>query len=120
MARLTHTVTFLPAFPTPENTPKRYFVANVQKNYVSLLFEQGQSGHVFSTLLPIRNAAFIPLLETQGLSAVEVGKRTNRDERFHRERDRVFLILENLLSATTFLLRVSVPEMEGKGNVDGL
>jgi hypothetical protein len=60
--------------PKPENLPKRYSVENVQKNYVSLLFERNTSGNVDSTPLQIRNAAFIPMLERQGLSAAEIGK----------------------------------------------
>jgi len=60
--------------PKPENPPKRYSVENVQKNYVSLLFERNTSGNVDSTPLQIRNAAFIPMLERQGLEAQEIGK----------------------------------------------
>jgi hypothetical protein len=63
-----------PSGPTPENPPKRYSAENVQKNYVSLLFERNTSGNVDSTPLQIRNAAFIPLLERQGLEAQEIGK----------------------------------------------
>jgi len=60
--------------PTPENPPKRYCVANVQKNYISLLFERNKSGTVDTTPLHIRNAAFIPCLSRQGMKAAEVGK----------------------------------------------
>jgi tRNA C32,U32 (ribose-2'-O)-methylase TrmJ len=63
-----------PSGPKPENPPKRYSVENVQKNYVSLLFGQATSGNVDSTPLQRRNAAFIPMLERQGLSAAEIGK----------------------------------------------
>jgi hypothetical protein len=60
--------------PMPENPPKRYLVANVQQNYLSLLFERNTSGNVDPTRLKRRNAAFIPMLERHGHSAAQVGK----------------------------------------------
>jgi len=77
-----------PSGPKPENPPKRYSVENVQRNYVSLLFERNTSGNVDSTPLQIRNAAFIPMLERQGLEAQESGKygaydKSRRPDRQH-------------------------------------
>jgi hypothetical protein len=44
--------------PKPVKLPKRSLVANVHKNCMSFLFERNTSGHVDSTPLHIRNAAF--------------------------------------------------------------
>jgi hypothetical protein len=50
--------------PTPENPPKRYLVANVQKNYLGILFAATKSGN---EQFACGRAPFIPvLLQAQG------------------------------------------------------